>query len=46
MGPHLGHGGGFYAQYFALAAKQFPFHAYGAAIKPAGAAIKPKVLLL
>ena len=44
MGPQLGLRGGFYAQYFAFAAKQFPFHAYGGAITPAGPAFMPSIL--
>ena len=46
MGTHLGLRGGFCAQYFAIAAKQFPFYGYGAAIKHAGAAFVPSILLL
>ena len=46
MGTHLGLRGGFCAQYFAIAAKQFLFYAYGAAINPAGAAFMPSILLL
>ena len=37
-------GGGFYAQDFAFSAKQFPFYAYGSAIRPAGAACKAGIL--
>ena len=43
---HLGLRSGFYAQYFAFAAKQLPFYGYAIAFRPAGAAFMPSILLL
>ena len=46
MGAQFGMWGGIKAQYFAFSTKYFSFYCYGAAIRPAGAALKPNILHL
>ena len=46
MGARLGLRAVFMPSIFAFEAKQFPFYAYGGAIRPAGAGFMPSILLL
>ena len=45
-GRNKAYGGSIKAQYFAFMPMLFPFYSYGDAFRPAGAAIKPSILLL